>query len=121
MNYDSSLPSVVDLKQRAKRKIPSFAYDYVDGGIDEEYGKQRNRNAWHEIELTPRYLCDVSETDLSVEIFGRRYEVPIGVPPIGLGNMMWPGAELALASQAQRARIPYILSTFSTTPPGADC
>ena len=113
--YDTRLPSVADLKARAKRRLPAFAYDYVDGGIDEEYGKRRNRDAWHAIELTPRYLRDVSQADQSAEVFGHRYDMPIGIPPIGLGNMMWPGAELALARAAQRANMPYVLSTFSTT------
>jgi isopentenyl diphosphate isomerase/L-lactate dehydrogenase-like FMN-dependent dehydrogenase len=113
--YNTKLPSIADLKARAKRRLPSFAYDYVDGGIDEEYGKRRNRDAWHEIRMTPRYLRDVSRADQSVEVFGHRYDMPIGVPPVGLGNMMWPGAELALARASQKANIPYILSTFSTT------
>ena len=115
MNFDTQYPSVADLKVRAKKRIPKFAYDYVDGGIDEECGKQRNRDAWHQVELTPRYLRDVSEADLGVTIFGKDYAMPFGVPPIGLGNMMWPGAELALATEAQKSNIPYILSTFSTT------
>ena len=68
MNYDTRYPSISDLKTRAKRRIPNFAYDYVDGGIDEEDGKQRNRNAWREIELTPRYLVDVSSADLSTTL-----------------------------------------------------
>ena len=114
-SYDTSLPSIADLKSRARRRLPAFAFDYVDGGIDEEFGKRRNRDAWHAIELTPRYLRDVSQADQSAEIFGHRYDMPIGVPPVGLGNMMWPGAELALARAAQRANIPYLLSTFSTT------
>ena len=115
MNYDSRYPGITDLKKRAKRKIPNFAYDYVDGGIDDEHGKARNRQAWHDVNLTPRYLVDVSQADLKTEIFGKTYDIPFGVPPVGLGNMMWPGAELALASAAQSANIPYILSTFSTT------
>ena len=115
MNYDPKFPSVPDLKRRAKKRIPNFAFDYVDGGIDQEHGKRRNRQAWHEIELTPRYLKDVGTADLATRLFGKEYEMPIGVPPVGLGNMMWPGAEVALASAAQKAKIPYILSTFSTT------
>lgn len=115
LNYDTRYPSVADLKTRAKRRIPSFAFDYVDGGIDQEHGKRRNRNAWHEVELTPRYLLDVSTADQTSTIFGHDYAMPFGVPPIGLGNMMWPGSELALASASQKANIPYILSTFSTT------
>ncbi len=113
--YDTRFPAIADLKARARRRLPAFAFDYVDGGIDEEYGKRRNRDAWHEIELTPRYLRDVTTADQSAEVFGHRYSMPIGVPPVGLGNMMWPGAELALARAAQHANIPYVLSTFSTT------
>lgn len=115
MNYDTRYPSISDLKKRAKRRIPNFAFDYVDGGIDEEDGKQRNREAWREVELTPRYLVDVSSADLSTTVFGKTYSMPFGVPPVGLGNMMWPGAEMALARASQKANIPYILSTYSTT------
>ena len=115
MHYDTRFPCISDLKIRAKRRIPDFAFDYVDGGIDEEDGKQRNRDAWREIELTPRYLVDVSSAELSTTIFGKTYNMPFGVPPVGLGNMMWPGAEMALATAAQKANIPYILSTYSTT------
>ncbi len=115
MQYDPRWPALPDLKHRARRRMPGFAFDYVDGGIDEEHGKRRNREAWHGITLVPRYLRDVSRVDLSARIFGRDYALPFGVAPIGLGNMIWPGAEAALARAAQRADIPYILSTFSTT------
>ncbi len=115
LQYNTRYPSIADLKVKAKRRIPGFAFDYVDGGIDEEHGKRRNREAWHEIELIPRYLRDVTSANQTVEIFGHRYHMPVGVPPVGLGNMMWPGAELALAHACQRTDIPYILSTFSTT------
>ena len=114
-NYNPRYPGVGDLKHKAKKNIPNFAFDYVNGGIDEEQGKNRNRNAFHEIELIPRYLLDVSTVDISTELFGKRYDMPFGTPPIGLGNMMWPGAEAALAQACQKANIPYVLSTFSTT------
>ncbi len=115
MNYDTRYPSIPDLKARAKRRIPNFAYDYVDGGIDQEHGKRRNRDDWHKVQLTPRYLLDVSTADLTTTIFGQQYAMPFGVPPVGLGNMMWPAAEIALATAAQKNNIPYILSTLSTT------
>ena len=115
MNYDTRYPSVADLKLRAKKRIPNFAYDYVDGGIDQEDGKRRNREDWHKVLLTPRYLKDVSHADLTTRIFDKEYAMPFGVPPVGLGNMMWPGAEIALATAAQKANIPYVLSTLSTT------
>lgn len=95
--------------------MPIFAFDYVEGGIDDEEGKRRNRQAFQDVHLTPRYLRDVSSVDTTVTLFGSTYAMPLGVSPVGLGNMMWPGAEAALARAAQNARIPYVLSTFSTT------
>ncbi len=115
MNYDTRYPSIPDLKARAAKRMPGFAFEYVDGGIDEEHGKRRNRAAWHEVVLTPRYLRDVSRADLRTRLFAREYAMPFGAPPVGLGDMMWPGAEVALARASQRANIPYTLSTFSTT------
>lgn len=115
LNYDARYPSVADLKRRARRRMPKFAFDYVDGAIDEEHCKRRNRAAWHEVLLVPRYMRDVGSVDLRARVFGEEYALPFGVAPIGLGNMMWAGAELALARAAGRAEIPYLLSTFSTT------
>jgi (S)-mandelate dehydrogenase len=115
MKYDTRWPSINDLKSLAKRRIPNFAFDYIDAGIDEEVGKQRNRQAFHNVELTPRYMCDVADIDIRTEVFGQTYAMPFGMAPVGLGNMTWPGAEMAQARAAQKNNIPYVLSTFSTT------
>ena len=115
MDYDSRLPGIDDLKRLARRRLPNFAFDYLEAGIDREVGKRRNREAFDEVRLTPRYLRDVSTAALEVTIFGRRYAMPVGVAPVGLGNMLWPQAERSLASSAQQANVPYVLSTFSTT------
>ena len=115
MDYDTRLPGVDDLKRRARRRIPSFAFDYLEAGIDQEVGKRRNRKAFDAVRLRPRYLRDASTADMEVTIFGKRYAMPFGVAPVGLGNMMWPQAERVLAAAAQQANIPYVLSTFSTT------
>lgn len=115
MDYDTRYPGIDDLKRLAKRRLPNFAFDYLEAGIDREMGKRRNREAFDEVQLTPRYLRDVSTVALEVTIFGRRYAMPFGVSPVGLGNMMWPQAERTLAAAAQQADIPYVLSTLSTT------
>jgi len=115
INYDTRYPGVSDLKAKARRRIPKFAYDYINTAIDYEIAKQRNRESFHQTKLTPRYLADVTTVDISAEVFGKRYAMAIGVSPVGLGDMMWPGAEMALAVAAQKANIPYVLSTFSTT------
>ena len=116
MNYDPKLPSVADMAIKARQRIPHFALDYLEGGIGGEYCLQRNRSDLDDVLLWPRYLRDVSEVDLSCELFGHTYELGIGASPVGLANMMWPNAEVHLASAAQQKNVPYILSTMSTTP-----
>lgn len=115
IRYDTRYPGVSDLKARARRRIPNFAFDYIDAAIDCERAKLRNRESFHNITLTPRYLTDVTGADISARVFEQTYTMGVGVAPVGLGNMMWPGAEMALARAAQEAKIPYVLSTFSTT------
>ena len=62
----------------------------------------------------PRYLSDVDEPDLRCRLFGREYDAPFGVAPIGLAGLIWPNAEIILATAAKAHNIPYILSTVAT-------
>ena len=107
-------PSVADLERRARRRIPRFAWDYLAGGSGQERLVARNREAFDRVLMTPRFFVDVSDTDLSVELFGTRYAMPIGVAPIGQAGLVWPGVETMLARAAKKAGIPYLLSTVST-------
>jgi L-lactate dehydrogenase (cytochrome) len=104
-------PTIESLRRHAKRRVPSFAFDFVDGGANDEECARRNIRALQAVELLPRYCieCDTIATD--VELFGRHYSAPIGVAPMGSAGMMWPGAEVFLAREAQRRRVPYILAT----------
>lgn len=113
--YDTRFPSVEDLRKRAKKRIPKFAFDYLIGGANEELNLARNENDFDKILLKPQYLRASGDIDLSVELFGRRYSAPFGVSPIGLQGLMWPNAPEILAKAAARNDIPYILSTVSTS------
>ncbi|MGB3065915.1 alpha-hydroxy acid oxidase [Sphingobacterium thalpophilum] len=113
--YDTRFPSVEDLRKRAKKRIPKFAFDYLIGGANEELNLARNENDFDQILLKPQYLQASGDIDLSVELFGRRYSAPFGVSPIGLQGLMWPNAAEILAKAAARNDIPYILSTVSTS------
>lgn len=113
--YNTRFPSVEDLKNKAKRRIPRFAFDYLTGGANEELNLARNENDFDNILLKPQYLLASEEIDLSVELFGRRYSAPFGVSPIGLQGLMWPNAPEILAKAAAKNDIPYILSTVSTS------
>ncbi len=104
-------PTIADLRLRARRRVPRFAFDFVDGGANDEECARRNAAALSAVELLPRYCIDAENLSTEVELFGRRYAAPFGVAPMGAGGLMWPGAEEYLAREAQRRNIPYILAT----------
>jgi L-lactate dehydrogenase (cytochrome) len=91
--------------------VPRFAFDFVDGGANDEECARRNVRALQTVELLPRYCVECDAISMDIELFGRRYSAPLGVAPMGSAGMMWPGAESFLAREAQRRRVPYILAT----------
>ncbi|WP_239988474.1 alpha-hydroxy acid oxidase [Paramagnetospirillum kuznetsovii] len=109
-----SLSCIHDLARRAKRRIPAFAWGYLDGGSGEEGGLRRNRERLDSVLLKPRF-CTGVRPDCSAELFGRRYAQPFGIAPVGMGGLLWPGADLALAAEAKRHDLPMVASTVSTT------
>jgi (S)-mandelate dehydrogenase len=104
-------PTIQSLRLRARRRVPRFAFDFVDGGANDEECARRNEAALSAVELLPRYCIDTKAVSTEVELFGRRYAAPIGIAPMGSAGMMWPGADECLAREAQRRRLPYILAT----------
>jgi len=104
-------PTVDDLRRRARRRVPRFAFDFVDGGANDETCVERNIKAFRDVELLPRYCIDTKGASTEVELFGVRYAAPIGIAPMGSPGLMWPGADQYLAAAAQRARIPFVLAT----------
>ena len=105
-------PSVDYLRRRARRHVPHFAFEYADGGAGfADAGIRHNWAALDAVELVPRYGVMPSLPPCDIELFGRRYAAPIGVAPMGGPSIVWPGADMHLARAAQRARIPYMLST----------
>ena len=107
--------SIADLRMIARRRTPRAVFDYVDGAADGELSLHRARRAFARVEFTPTVLRDVSETDTSREILGRRSNLPFAFAPTGFTRMMHHTGERAVASVAQQAGIPYTLSTMGTT------
>jgi len=112
--YRRRFPTIADLEARAGRRIPRFAFEFLQGGAGDESGLARNRAALKGIEVIPRYGLDVTSVDTSVELFGHRYAAPIGISPIGFDGLMWPGASELFARAAQRMNIPYLTGTLAT-------
>ncbi|MEM7439701.1 MAG: alpha-hydroxy acid oxidase [Pseudomonadota bacterium] len=117
MDLDFTYPEVADLRRRAKRKMPLFAFDYLDSGTGRELGIDNNRAALDAIQFLPATLKGEMEADLSTTFMGQDFSMPIGVAPIGMSGMIWPGAERALARCAAKTRLPYCLSTVATKLP----
>ena len=107
--------SIEDLRQRARRRIPRFAFDLVDGGAESERNLRRNIEAFEEVQLTPRYMVDVSRVDTRADLFGQTFDAPFGMAPIGMLNAFWPDADLTLARLCARENIPYVASSAAST------
>jgi len=113
--FNNNFPDVADLKRHAKKRIPKFAFDYLEGGCMEEIGVQRNRQDIEAVQLRSELLKPFSGSDLSVELFGHKYAAPFGIAPVGLQGLMWPKSPEILAKAAAEKNIPYILSTVSSS------
>jgi L-lactate dehydrogenase (cytochrome) len=112
--FDPRYPSIDDLRTRAQQCIPKFAFEYLDGGCNEEVNLRKNTVDLQQIELVPRYLKDHQPPRLETTLFGHTYSAPFGVAPIGLQGLIWPGAPELLAKAATAHNLPFILSTVST-------
>jgi L-lactate dehydrogenase (cytochrome) len=104
-------PTIPHLRRRARRHIPHFAFEYCDGGAGEDTGIAHNWAALDAVELVPRYGLMPTLPPISVELFGRTYSAPLGIPPMGGPALVWPGADRFMAQAAQQARVPYTLGT----------
>src|SRR4029450_9311696 len=83
--------TIAQLRRRARWRVPRFAFDYVDGGANDEACARRNVAALSAVELLPRYCIDTKNVSTEVELFGRRYAAPFGIAPMGSSGLMWPG------------------------------
>jgi len=111
---DHRFPSIEHLRERARRRMPRFAFEYLEGGCNSEINLRRNTEEIREIRLRPWYLRDYAGSDLRTELFGKTYAAPFGIAPIGLQGLMWPGATEILARAAHAHDVPFILSTVAT-------
>ncbi|GAA1936474.1 alpha-hydroxy-acid oxidizing protein [Nocardioides hwasunensis] len=108
-------PPIDDLRRVAKRRTPKPAFDYTDGAADGEVSLTRVREAFANVEVHPSILRDVSQVDTSREVLGKRVALPFGIAPTGFTRMMQAEGEIAGATAAAAAGIPFSLSTMGTT------
>src|SRR5262249_17955302 len=104
-------PTVLDLRGGARRRIPHFAFEYMDGGAGADVGIEHNWRALDEVEIVPRYGVMPKLPPANVALFGRKYAAPFGIAPMGGPSLVWPGADRFNAMAAQQAGVPYTLGT----------
>ena len=114
IEYNTKYPAIDDLRERAKKRIPRFAFEYLEGGCNEEVNLHKNIAEIRQVELKPYYLSKHIASDMKTELFGHVYDAPFGIAPVGLQSLMWPNAPEILAKAAFEHNIPFILSTVST-------
>ena len=98
----------------AREKLSPGAYGYVAGGAGSEDTMRENLAAFRRRRIVPRMLRDVGERDLSIELFGKRFESPILLAPVGVQGIVHPEGELATARAAAATGVPFVLSTASS-------
>ena len=104
-----------ELRKSARRVIPRPVFDYVDGAADEELSMAANERAFRRWRFQPRALTGINEVDTATRLLDRDLPLPLVLAPTGYTRMMHPAGESGVARAAQRHRLPYTLSTMSTT------
>ena len=109
-----SAANVSDLRKISKRRLPGGVFDYIDGAAEDELTLHRNSEAFQNVEFKPRVFRDVSFISLKSTLFGKELDFPLVMAPTGFGRIANSQGELAVARAADRAGIPYTLSSLGT-------
>ena len=112
-DYFRRFPTVRYLRDGAKRHLPAFAYEYLDGGAGSDAGIEANARALDAVQIVPRYGIRRVPPNLVTPLFGSDYSAPFGIAPMGGPSIVLPGADAHLAAAAQKARVPYILGSVA--------
>lgn len=103
-------PTIDDLRVRARKRTPRFAFDYVDGAAGAtEHNMKTNASALDAVEIVPRYGVENYKANTETELFGRTYSIPVGIAPMGIPSLVRPGGELDFARAAKTHNIPLVL------------
>jgi L-lactate dehydrogenase (cytochrome) len=105
---------IADLKRLARKRIPNFAFDYIEEGCNDGIAVSHNRQALDSVQLVSQYTAQYQEPNLTTTLFGRQYDAPVGIAPLGLSGLVWPKASIMHARTARQANVPFVLSTVST-------
>lgn len=110
------IANIADSREAARRRLPHFLFEYIDGGSYAEATLARNVGDLAALALRQRILVDVADIDLSAELFGQKLAMPVALAPIGLAGMNARRGEVQALRAAEAAGVPFTLSTVSVCP-----
>jgi L-lactate dehydrogenase (cytochrome) len=102
-----------DFEAAARRYLPRPIFGYIYGAAEDNVSVNDNRRAFDRYRFVPRYLVDVSKRSQQTVLFGKTYDAPFGIAPMGISALSAYRGDLVLAQAAARANIPMIMSGSS--------
>ena len=105
--------SIADFRAQARRRLPHFLFEYIDGGSYNEVTLRANRQDLRELALRQRVLKNVENVSTATNLFGDSYSMPVALAPVGLAGINRRRGEVLAARAAQAHNIPFTLSTVS--------
>lgn len=109
------LNAIDEARLRARRRLPTLVFDYIDGAAGREQAAQRNEAGLGRHLLMPRVLAPSAHCQLASRFLGQTLKLPFGIAPMGMCNLAWPGADLWLSAQAVKRGMPHCISTAAST------
>lgn len=110
--YDVNPVTVADYRRLARRRLPRFLFDYIDGAANDEETMARNEMEFSRYRLRQFVMRDVSSIDTSTTMLGERAAMPLALAPVGMAGMMARRGEVQGARAAKQLGIPFTTSTL---------
>lgn len=107
---------VNDFRELARRRLPRFLFEYIDGGAYAEVTLRQNVADLQRVALRQRVLRNVATLDLTTELFGQPLALPLALAPVGLAGLAARRGEVQAARAAEAHGVPFCLSTVSACP-----
>lgn len=107
--------NIADLREQALRHLPKGVFQYIDRGAEDEVAMADNRQVFRDLKLRTRFMVDLTDRDMGIDILGKRSNLPMAIAPTGIAGLAWYQGELALAKAAAAKGIPFTLATGSIT------
>ncbi len=111
----NQLFSTDDARRLAKRRLPRLVFDFIEGSAGREMGARRNETRFDDICLQPRVMANVASRSLATKILEHNFDVPFGIAPMGMCNLVCPGADRIIAEQAARLAMPLCVSSAASS------